>query len=294
MEPSSPPRVPRSYLPECTLLGALVAALGFFGFFQTEARRADALDRPLRQAWESFAATNQSSEATAGLSLEELPAALERLQQSAGELLELRQLVTERLQLPADTLERLGEPFLLIHFENERLRLAEELVALARSKKVGYEAAVTNGLPRYTADLVEPALLWARLEFARQVLLTALHAQVGAVRHLEQLPAVSHRSLITGRRYYEELPMRLEVVGTVDPVSRFLTNLPLRGAELEDTGLAGALTNKPVLFLSHLLLRKSAPDRPAEMRVELIVSGFVPQEALSHPGSGLRRESEIP
>jgi len=61
-------------------------------------------------------------------------------------------------------------------------------------------------------------------------------------------------------------------------VQRLLTSLPLAGAELEATGLAAVLTNKPVLFLDHLLLCKAAPDRPGEVRAELIVSGLVPLE----------------
>lgn len=278
MDPASAKTTPREHLLEFTVLGAVLAAILYVVGFQAEARRAEALDRPLRQAWESFAATNQSSEATAGLTLDQLPATLEAIRQSVSDLAEVRLLVAERVSLPADVVAQLQGPFLFIDFENERLRHAESLFALARSRKVVFEPAATNGLPRYTADTGEPSLLWARLEFSRQLLLTAIHAQLGAVRELAQLPAVSHRSLINGRRLYEELPMRVEVVGTADPMSRFLASLPLRGAELEATGLAGALTNKPALFLSHFLARKSAPERPAELRAELIISGFVPLE----------------
>lgn len=269
---------PRSRLLEFTVLGTVLAAILYVVGFQSETRRAEALDRPLRQAWESFAATNQSSEATAGLTLDQLPAALETIRQSVADLAELRLVVAERIGLPADVVAQIQSPFLFIDFENERLRHAESLFALARSKKVAFAPDATNGLPQYTADTAEPSLLWARLEFSRQLLLAAIHAQVGAVRELVQLPAVSHRSLINGRRLYEELPMRVEVVGAVEPVGRFLASLPLRDAELEATGLAGVLTNKPALFLSHLLARKSAPERPAELRAELIVSGFVPLE----------------
>lgn len=278
MEASAPPGPRRSFLLEFLLLGTLLWAIVYVAAFQSLSRRADALDRPLRQAWDSFAATNQSSEATAGLTLDQLPDALAALDRSATELAEVRRRVVERVRLPDALAAQVHAPFQIIDFENERTRLAESLVALARSRKVGLEPAVTNGLPARGPESSEPGLLWARLAFARELLLTAIHSQVRTVHELTQLPAMSHRSAVDGRRLYEELPMRVEVVGELEPIQRLLTSLPLVGAELEATGLASALTNKPVLFLNHLLVRKNAPNRPGEVRAELIVSGLVPLE----------------
>lgn len=279
MEPVPPPIPPRSYLLEFTLLGTLVLALVYFAGYRSLSHRAEALDRPLRQAWESFATTNQSSEATAGLSLDQLPGALEALQRAGTDLAEIRGRVAERVRLPAAWWEQIRAPFQILEYDNERTRLAESLVALARSRKLALDPGVTNGLPVRTPETPEPALLWARLGFARELVLSALHCQVSAVRELAQLPPVSHRSRVDGRRLYEELPMRVEVVGPLDAVNRWLTSLPLTGADLETVGLAHVLTNKPALFLSHLRARKSAPDRPAEVRAEVVVSGFVPLEA---------------
>jgi hypothetical protein len=213
------------------------------------------------------------------LRLDQLPEALAALQHSAAELTEIRGRVAERVRLPATWWEQIRAPFQILDYENARTRLAETLVGLARSRKIALDPGVTNGLPVRTPETTEPGLLWARLAVAREVLLAALHCQVGAVRELAQLPALSHRSRLDGRRLYEELPMRLEVVGALDAVNRWLTSLPLTGPELEAVGLAGVLTNKPALFLSHLRLRKSAPDRPAEVRAEVVVSGLVPLEA---------------
>ncbi len=283
--PTPPPR--RSWLLEFTVLGALLAGAVYVGGLQTLVRRADALDRPLRQAWESFAATNRSSEATAGLSQDRLPEALIALRHTATELATLREQVEQRLRLPVTVLDQIQAPFRIIDYENERIRLAEELMKLARSRKVTLAPAVTNGLPVRTPETVEPALLWARLAFARDLLLATIHCQVTAVPELAQLPPVSHRALQDGRRLYEELPMRMEVIAAMEPLSRLLTALPLRGPELDAVGLAGVLTNKPPLFLAHARLRKSAPDRPAEVRAELVISGLVPLESvpLSAPGA---------
>lgn len=279
----------RSHLPEVTVgltvLAVLVYALGYLPV----ARRADSLDRPLRQAWESFASTNQSSEATAGVRLDQLPGRLEMLKQASTELNTVRHLVESRVRLDSNLVDRIEGPFQLFEFEFERLRAAEALFALAKAQKVGLQPAVTNGLPQYTPETREPSLLWARLEFSRQLLLTAIHSPVGSIQELTQLPAVSHRSLIDTRRYYEELPMRIEVVGPVEGLRRLLVSLPLRGNELEGAGVALPVTNKPALFISHVLARKSAPDRPGEIRLELIASGFVPtenSERLARPDAG--------
>jgi hypothetical protein len=109
------------------------------------------------------------------------------------------------------------------------------------------------------------------------------------VLEVAQLPPVSHASRREGRVLFEEIPMRIEVLGPIEAVSRFLTSLPLRGAELEATQLAAVLTNKPPLFINHLLARKAAPDKPGDVRVELVVSGFVPMAGM--PGEiGRARE----
>ncbi len=270
------PNGPGSRLPLATLLVTLLLALTYVAIYQPLARRAESLDKSLRQAWEQFAATNRSSQATAGVKLENLGSRLEALEASAADLAALRTLIDGRLALPANVRAQLRSPFQLIDFENERLLQAENLAALAKQKKVTLEPGATNGLPQYAGEPGESSLLWPRLYFASQVLLMAVHSQVGSVRELTQMPNVNHRSALDGHRDFEEMPMRLTLVGDLEPVNRFLTSLPLRGAELEATGLATVLSNKPSLFIDHLLARKAAPDRPGDVLVEVEVSGFVP------------------
>lgn len=69
--------------------------------------------------------------------------------------------------------------------------------------------------------------------------------------------------------------MRVEVAGPIEPLARFLASLPLQGAELDRTGLADVLTNKPSLFIRQVLVRKSDPARPNDARLEVVVSGLV-------------------
>jgi hypothetical protein len=272
------PRLARSArftFSEVTAFLTLVLALVFVLAYQPLARRAELMDKPLRQAWEAFARTNQSSVATAGIPEDKLPAQLQVLEQAAADLDGVRRLAFNRIELSAPVLGHLQAPFQLIDFDNERLRVADEVVALAKSRKVQLQPAVTNGLPAYPSDSA-PAFLWPRLHMAQHVLLIAIHCQLDAILDLNQLPAVSHRAPQDDHRIFEEMPMRVEVSGAVEPLARFLTSLPLRGGELDQTNLAGVLTNKPALFISRILLRKAAPDRPNDARLEIVVSGFVP------------------
>lgn len=277
MDPSAPPSRSASRLSALTLLLALVLASIYVAAYRPLAHRAESLDKSLRQAWEQFAATNRSSEATAGVKLENLGSRLKAMEASAADLAALRRLIDRELALPANVQAQLQQsPFQLIDFENERLSHVESLAALAREKKVAFEPGATNGLPQYAGETGESALLWPRLYFASQLLRMAVHTQVGGVRELTQLPNVDHRSSFDGHRDFEEMPMRITLTGGIEPVSRFLTSLPLRGANLEATGLATVLSNKPALFIDHLLARKAAPDRPGDVLVEVEVSGFVP------------------
>lgn len=260
---------------EVVALLTLALAIGFVLLYQPVARRAELMDKPLRQAWDAFARTNLSSVATAGVSMDKLPTRLELLQTASAELAELRHVALQRIELAPEIRGLLQAPFQLIDFDNERLRLAEQVAALARSRKVQLLPTVTNGLPHYPAESA-PAYLWPRLHLAHQALLTALHCDVGAILDLNQLPPITHRSPGDERRLFEELPMRLEVAGAMEPLARFLGSLPLLGSELDRTALAGVLTNKPALFISQILARKAAPDRPNDARLEIVLSGFVP------------------
>ena len=73
--------------------------------------------------------------------------------------------------------------------------------------------------------------------------------------------------------------MRIELVGSAESATRFLKGLPLRGSQLKETGLSGAVTNKPVFFVDRLLVRKHAPDRPGDVQLEARVCSFVPWPA---------------
>jgi len=255
------------------LLGVLFGAYYLFGFLRLS-REAAALDRPLVNVWERYLATNAASQANVGLDLRNPEEAQRQLRASASLLEKAGRLVQSRVELPKDLEERMRDPFQLLDFQDERHQKTAQLARLAAANGVALEPGATNGLPEYAIDMPQPAFLWPRLHLANQLLLSAVHCKVSALKSLTQLPALAHRSTIDDAVFLQELPMRLELVGPMDAVSRFLVSLALRGPELKTVGLAEALTNKPALFIDHLLLRKHSAERPHEVSLDLTVSGF--------------------
>jgi hypothetical protein len=255
------------------LLGLLAGAYYLFGF-QRLTREVAALDRPLMQVWDRYLATNAVSRA-AGLRLDDGEFSLRRLRAAAGALDAAGRQVNARLELPADIRDKMRELFQLLDFQDERHQRVTQLARLAGEKGVALEVGATNGFPEYAIDMPQPTLLWPRLYIAQQLLFAAVHAKVGALRNLSQLSTVSHRATADDTVFLQELPMRLELVGSMEAVNRFLVSLPLRGAELKAVGLADALTNKPALFIDQVLLRKHSAERPHDVLLDLTVAGFV-------------------
>jgi len=282
MRPSFKPR----RLPAVAVWLAVALAVYYFAVFQPLSRRAAGRDKELTSAWQKFVAAAQASPATAGLNLTNCGELLRQLQAGATNLTTAERLVQSRIGLPAEVRAKMSEAFWLIDFENERFQHAAHLAQLAKQKGVALETGATNGLPEYLADMPNPALLWPRLYLADQLLLTAIHCKVGALRSLNQLPSITHRAGAAQGLLLEELPMRIDLIGPMDAVSRFLASLPLLATELASAGLGPGLTNKPALFIDHVLLRKYAPDRPHDVQLELTVCGFVPwTEEASKPES---------
>jgi len=272
-------------LPAITFWLAVALAVYYFAVFQPLSRRAAGRDKELTNTWQKFIAAAQAGPATAGLNLTNCEELLRQLQADATNLATAERLVQSRIGLPAEVRAKMSGAFWLIDFQNERFQRAAQLAQLAKEKGVALEPGVTNGLPEYLADMPNPALLWPRLYLADQLLLTAIHCKVGALRSLNQLPSISHRAAAQSL-YLEELPMRLDLTGPMDSVGRFLGSLPLLATELAGAGLGPGLTNKPALFINHVLLRKYAPDRPHDVQLELTVCGFVPwTEETSKPES---------
>jgi hypothetical protein len=263
----------RSILP---LLAGVLGAVYLFVFLPID-RKAGSLDAPLEQSWRKLAAalgqtnafkldfvslTNQLNETRTALTAFELA----------------RKQARGRVELDAALREQLGGPFLFVDYKNEAGRRMDALAVLAKQEGVVLEPAVLAGFPEQSADMREPALLWAELAFLDSLLTTAIHAKVTTIHFIAaQMPLINAPPSSNGRSL-AELPMQIELTGPITNVTRFLQTLPLRADEILAAGLPAAPTNKPALFIDQFMLRKQTPAKLDEARLSLRVVGFVFQK----------------
>lgn len=263
----------RSILP--LLAGALVA--GYLFVFLPLDRRAGSLDVPLEKSWRRLAAalghtnafkldfvslTNQFNETRAALTVFEMA----------------RKQAQSRVELDEALHTKLSATFLLVDYENEASRQKGTLERLAKQQGVGLETNVFAGFPQQTADMKEPALLWAELAFLDTLLTTAINAKVTTIHSVATPLPLTNAPPTNGVRSLAELPVQIELTGPIQNIARFLQTLPLRASEVKAAGLPEASTNKSVLFIDRLVLRKQAPEKPDEVRASLRAVGFVFRE----------------
>jgi hypothetical protein len=255
------------------LLAGMLGAVYLFGLIPID-RRARSLDAPLEQSWRQLAAalgqTNALELNFAGLTnqFNDTRAAL-----AAFDL--ARQQARDRVQLDEDLRAQLTQPFLLVEYQYEAGRRMDALVRLAKQENVTLEPAVLAGFPEQSAEMKEPALLWAELAFLDSLMTTAINAKVSTVHVISAQMPLTHALPMGNGRSLVELPVQIELTGPIDRVGRFLQTLPLRGKEIKAAGLPAAPTNKPALFIDRLILRKQTPAKLDEARVSLRAVGFV-------------------
>ena len=259
----------RLILPFLAGVLALTYAFGFLPLDRKAASFAGPLEHSWRQLANAIGKTNVLQLDFAGLTnqFNATRDALAALEQARGQ-------ARSRVELDAAVRAQLSEPFLLVDYRYEAGRRMNALAQLAKQQNVVLEPAVLNGLPEQSADMREPALLWAQLTFLDSLLTTAINAKVAGIQSIgapmpfTNAPAANGRSLV-------ELPLQIELTGPTGNIARFLQTLPLRADEIHAAGLPSAPTNKPALFIDRLVLRKQSPDKPDEVRLSLHAVGFV-------------------
>ena len=259
-------------------LAGLALALYFSFVYQPLSRRAADLDAPLTNAWQKLVSAAVDRTAVNAQDLSRIGENLRQVERSVALLESTGQRVTDRIELDAPVRAKLKESFQLIDFQNERQLRMEELVHLARQQQVTLEGAVLAGFPEHTADRTQPELLWVQLAIVNKLLSAAIACKVSVIKSLSVEPLEPHHSSGEGREFLEEIPVRIEVVGPTETVSRFLLCLPLRGEELKPLGLPESFPAKPVLFIDRLMLRKQTPEKPDDVQLELRACGFVYRE----------------
>jgi hypothetical protein len=258
------------------LLGTVVLALYVGLVYRPLSQRANELDGPVREMWKRLAEVSAGSASGGGRQLLRIDAAFEQVQGSLATVNAARAALAARIDPGPELAARLGAPFQLIEFQNERQLAMEELLREARQRKVKFDPALASGFPEYTAEYPQPGLLWAQLSLLQASLSAAIQCEVTGIASVAAPPIETVRHLPGGGETPAEVTLEVELTGPAPAVARFLESLPLRQAELKARGLPAAKADKPAYFIERLFLRKESKDKLDEVRLRVTISSFVP------------------
>jgi hypothetical protein len=263
------------------ILPLAVVGLGAYYLFilQPLGHRAESLNTPLQKAWERLSATLELEQTNAAaIDFLRITNQINETRHALAVLETAKQQATARLQLPAQVRSRMIAPFQLVEYQNERSKQLDELSSLAKQQHVTVEPPVFAGFPEHTADVKQPAMLWAALSGIDGLLRTAFQCGVTTIHSLQVPLVLTNAPPTNSLERVSEIPLEIEFTASSGSATRLLQCLPLRAEELRAAGLPEAPTNKPVLFVDRLVLRKQSPDKPDEVRMALRTVGFVLHE----------------
>lgn len=259
------------------MLGVAVGlALYYFLIFRPLLERAETLDKPLDDVWQELVDFSTESSAIRDLDLEQINKTQKTLESSLAATEKIRETISARVELEPEIRAKMNEPFYLIDFQNERQKRIEQLIDLAKARKVTLDPTALAGFPEYKAETRDPSVLWAQLSIVDQVLAVAINSDVGQIRNLSLLPTRPESNVKDAEAYWREIPLRIELIAPMSSAAKFLFAMPLRAEEMKSAGLPESLPGKPALFLERVLLRKQTPEKPDEVNLDVVVSGFIP------------------
>jgi hypothetical protein len=241
------------------------------------ARHTKSLDEPLQKAWNKLAISLEQSNATS-IDFLYITNQLSETREALLGLEAATEKVRARLQLGSNVHAKMQAEFELVDYATERSKHLDDLSSLAKQQQAVIEPAVLASLPEHTADVKQPALLWAALAFTDSLLWTALQCKVSAIHSLAVPPVLTNALPTNGVDRLAEIPLQLELTAPAASVARLLQSLPLRADEIRAAGLPEAPPEKPVLFVDRLIVQKQSPEKPDEVRVWLRATGFVLRE----------------
>jgi hypothetical protein len=259
----------RSFVP----LGAFALAAYYVLVFVPIQRHAVRLDGPLQRSGQRLAASMEQTNA-ASLDFLHITNQLRETRQALDFLKEARQKALARIETDSALQSKMYATFQLVDFENERSKGIEDLRRLAKQSQVTLDSAVLDGLPEFTVDVHQPALLWAALSLADGLLRSAIQCKIASIHSLSvPLPLNP-----TGAERVWEIPIEIEFSGPAANTSQLLQSLPLRGDEMRAAGWTNAPAQKPAMFIDRVLLKKQSSEKLDDVRVTLRAAGFIYRE----------------
>lgn len=255
-------------------LAGLVLAGYYLFVMRPLAQRAENLEKPLNEARHKLLVSLDQTNAIA-VDFRHITNQLSETHQSLLVLDNAKRQAIARLQLDPAVRARIQADFQLVDYENERGKQLDDLGKLAKQQKVTIEPAVFAGFPEHTADVQQPALLWAALSLTDGLLRTAIQCQVSTIHSLVVTSVLTNAPPTNGAERLVEMPLQLEFTSPAASAARLFQCLPLRAEEIRAAGLLEAPAEKPVLFIDRLLMQKQSPEKPDDVHVWLRVVGLV-------------------
>lgn len=262
------------------LAGAVLLLLIYRLAYVPLATNVGTLDKSLVAGWDKLLTAARGNPAVTGLDAPALTASTRELEKSLTAIQQAGRAALARVEPDPATKALLNQPFQLLDFDKSMLEQVGALRRLAAARKVAVEESVYANFPAYQAGFAKPALLWAQLACVQQLLTTAVVQEPRMIKSLSLLPQQSHVVPGAAGPSLEEFPVRLEVFGSLESVTGLLRSLPLRSSELESLGCRAVTNKTQALFVDRLVL-KNTTNNPAELHLDLIVSGYVPLEPAS-------------
>ncbi len=272
-------KIPFQEYRRLSIIPLIALALGAYYLFVMLplSRRAESLNEPLQKAWQGLAVSLDQSNAVS-LDFQRITNQLNDTRQALVIVDNAKSQATARLQFAAAVRSRMSEPFQLVEYQDERSKELDDLSMLAKKHNTTVDPAVYSNLPEQTAEVRQPALLWAALSLVDGVLRTAIQCDVSTIHSLTPPMTLTNAAPTNNFDRLVEIPIEAEFTSTVANATKLIQSLPLRSEEIRAAGLPEAPSDKPVLFIDRLIIAKQSPEKPDEVRVSLRAVGYVLRE----------------
>lgn len=256
-----------------------VLSLVYLLVYKPASRRAAGLNEPLATAWTALARDPYGAlgeDASGRIDLGTLRMRLSQAERLSAGFVALSNQLQRRIEPSPEVKARMLSPFQLVAYQNERQLKLEQLQAHARTFQVGLaQTTVSNWFPEHSAELRNPALLWGQLWMTDALARLAVACRVSEIRQISPGAVVSRVFTNDPPVSIEEVPIAAEMIGSASSIAHFLRSLPLKDEEIAAAGLPSGGTNKPVLFIEKVLVRKHSPEQADQVNLELKVRGVL-------------------
>lgn len=239
---------------------------------------------PFEDVQAELAEIAENNPAISGLSFGALNEIESKLRQSLINSSEARNLIDKRYAPEPAIATNLVRAWQLIDYQNERSKRSAALGSLAQTKNVKIFPAVTAGLPELTADTERERenLLWAQLGLVDAVMKTAVEGGVTSLDSVGVPEPIIYPAGNKSETQLIEIPIRVEFSGNWEEITRTLGTLLLEEKDRKKLGLPD-LEGLPGMSLRHIIARKSPPEGPSTIQLEVEFSGFISVPVIETP-----------